>query len=110
MRYLIQFKNLIPQHKGLIIFGFFLVIHLCLLNISSAAWGDSYRILRASEYIRQLSYPSDEKRPPLFSFILSIRPSQVDPILWGRIEMLVISSVAFFVFAKLVGLYIKDKK
>jgi len=78
-----------------------LVARALLTNINSAEWGDSYRILRASNFIRQFSYPSDEKRPPLFSILLAIRPTNIDAVLWGRIFILAISFASMFVFYKL---------
>lgn len=94
----------------ILIFSCFVLLHVFLLNINVAEWGDSYRILRASEYIRNnFSYPKDEKRPPLFSALLAIRPD-VDPIFWGKIVMLVISIASFIIFEKLTRLYIREKK
>lgn len=75
-----------------------ILIRLLLLNVNSAEWGDSYRILRASNYVRQLSYPDDEKRPPLFSALLAIRPYNIDAVVWGRIFMLGISFTTLFTF------------
>ncbi len=98
------------KNYSLIIFAIYILLHSALLSINTAEWGDSYRILRASEYIREFTYPSDEKRPPLFSALLAIRPSFVDQILWGRIMMFGISIAAFIVFKKLIDLFIKDEK
>ena len=80
----ISFKK-IP--KKFYIYVLFVLLHLLLLNVNTAEWGDSYRILRASEYIRDGSYPQDEKRPPLFSFVLALRPENVDAVLWGRVVL-----------------------
>jgi len=91
-------------------FILFVVVHVALVNFNSAEWGDSYRILRASEFIRNGSYPSDEKRPPLFSAFLALRPVSVDAVIWGRVVMLIFSILSFFVFYKLVKIYIKDEK
>ena len=91
-------------------FILFIVVHIALVNFNSAEWGDSYRILRASEFIRTGSYPSDEKRPPLFSALLALRPVSVDAVIWGRVAMLIFSILSFFVFYKLVKIYIKDEK
>lgn len=92
------------------IFILFLSAHVALFNINAAEWGDSYRILRGSEYIRNISYPADEKRPPLFSFVLAIRPSFVDQIFWGRLEMLAISILAFFIFSRLCDVLLQNPK
>ncbi len=96
--------------KGtLLVFLLSLVLHIGFFNINAAEWGDSYRILRAGEYVRNLSYPEDEKRPPLFSVLLAIRPSFVDQVTWGRLEMLGVSIGIFYVFYRyLMVLFQKD--
>lgn len=86
------------------IFIFFVFVHLFLFNINAAEWGDSYRILRASEYVRKFSYPADEKRPPLYSVFLALRPAVIDQVVWGRIEMFVFSLLSFYVFYKILNL------
>jgi 4-amino-4-deoxy-L-arabinose transferase-like glycosyltransferase len=91
-------------------FGVFILLHIFLFNINTAEWGDSYRMLRASEFIRKGAYPDDEKRPPLFPVVLAIRPGAVDPVLWGRGIMFVVSVAFFLVFSSLTELYIKDKR
>ena len=94
---------------GLIYAGF-IFLHLAFFNINAAEWGDSYRILRASEYIRLGAYPTDEKRPPLFSLILAARPGHVDQIFWGRFVLLGISCATLFLFTKLARLFISNEK
>jgi len=91
--------------KTLIIFASFVLIHLLLLNVNFAEWGDSYRILRASEFLRKGTYPQDEKRQPVFSILLALRPPGVDQVLWGRIEMLVFSIALFWLFYKILHQY-----
>jgi len=94
-----------------LIYILFISLHLFLLNINVAEWGDSYRILRASEYIRNdFTYPVNEKRPPLYSLVLSLRPGFVDPILWGRVFMLIVSVIFLYTFEKFLRLFIKDEK
>lgn len=88
----------------------FFLFHFIFLNINSAEWGDSYRILRASEFIRSGVYPEDEKRPPLFSLVLSIHPNNVDVILWSRIVMLVISLLCLIIYEQLLNHYVKDSR
>lgn len=106
--------NLFEKIKAkpqLLIFGVFLLSHLLLININRVEWGDSYRILRAAEHIRDFSYPSDEKRPPLFSAFLALRPcTQLDPVLWGKIFMLLISIASFWVFLLISQRVLKNKK
>ncbi|MBU1133120.1 glycosyltransferase family 39 protein [Patescibacteria group bacterium] len=97
--------------KKIYIYLLFVVLHLFLMNVNTAEWGDTYRILRASEFIRNdFSYPLDEKRPPLFSLILAVRPSGVDQVMWGRGVMFVTSLVIFCLFDKLTDLVFKKEK
>jgi len=100
----------ITSNKIRFIFAAFLVFRLFLLNINYAEWGDSYRILRASEFIRSGSYPQDEKRQPVYSLMLAARPFGVDPVLWGRIEMLVVSVAMFWMFYKIVQQFDLSKR
>ena len=94
-----------------LIYIFFILLHLFLLNINAAEWGDSYRILRSSEYLREgISYPVDEKRPPLYSIFLATHPDFVDPVVWGRILMFFVSVAFIFVFEKFLKLFIKSEK
>jgi len=93
-----------------LIFLFFLSLHLVFFNINVAEWGDSYRFLRASEIVRNFSYPADEKRPPLFSIILAVRPNGVEQILWGRAVVLVFSIFLFILFNSFVSKYVKERK
>lgn len=100
-----NFLNLCKKHKWII---FFLLIYTLLrilfINVNSAEWGDSYRILRATEFLQNFSYPADEKRPPLFSILLIFKFTN-DPILSGRITMLVLSILnvlLFYIFCKLL--------
>ena len=92
------------------VFWLFVAIHIVLFNVNFAEWGDSYRILRGAEYIRELSYPDDEKRQPLYSIALALRPEAVDQVLWGRLEMFAISIAAFAVFYHLLDLFKLGKR
>lgn len=91
-------------------FILFIIVHIVLFNFNSAEWGDSYRILRASEFIRDGSYPSDEKRPPLFSAVLALRPFSLDAVIWGRMVLFIFSTLSFLLFYKLVKTYVKKEK
>lgn len=95
---MILLKKLIAN-KYLVLF---LTVHTFLFNINAAEWGDSYRILRASEYIRNFSYPKDEKRQPVYSLILALRPDAIDQVVWGRIIMFGVSAACFYYFSKLL--------
>jgi len=89
---------------------FFVLIHLFLFNINAAEWGDSYRILRAAQFVKNGTYPDDEKRPPLFSIILATNPSTIEPVVWARGVMFVFSVGSFIVFLKLLSLFFPDMK
>ncbi len=102
--------TLLKKIKPVHIFILFLVLHIGLLNINAAEWGDSYRILRAAEYIRNAEYPEDEKRPPLFSVVLASHPKNVDPVVWGRLVMFGLSLTAFYVFYRLVREFFPTKR
>ena len=88
----------------------FILVHFFLLNVNTAEWGDSYRILRASEFMRDGSYPEDEKRPPLYSLVLAVRPVAVDPVSWARGFMFVVGLAGFFLFEKFLKQYIRDQR
>jgi len=103
----ISFKNIPAKFYAYLLF---IVLHIALFNVNTAEWGDSYRILRASEYIRRGIYPSDEKRPPLFSALAAVRPNSVDPVVWGKVVVFVFSILALIIFDKLTQIYIKDEK
>ena len=92
------------------VYVLFIALHVFLFNVNVSEWGDSYRILRASEFIRQGSYPIDEKRPPLFSIILSVRPDSVDPVVWGRVVMFIFSVLSLYIFDKLTKIQVKNEK
>ncbi|KKS61483.1 MAG: hypothetical protein UV27_C0001G0049 [candidate division WWE3 bacterium GW2011_GWA1_42_46] len=88
----------------------FILVHFLLLNANTAEWGDSYRILRASEFIRDGSYPEDEKRPPLYSIVLAVRPESVNSVMWARGFMFVAGLAGMFLFGKFLGQFIKDER
>lgn len=93
-----MFYKIISNKSIFIIFLVFTAAHAWLFNINYAEWGDSYRILRASEYIRQGTYPDDEKRAPFYSLLLALRPENVDQVTWGRVEMFGLSLLFFVIF------------
>ncbi len=91
-------------------YTFFIFLHVFLFNVNTAEWGDSYRILRAAEYIRSGTYPEDEKRPPLYSAILALRPEATDPVQWARGIMFAVSLAGFFLFDKFLRRHVKDSR
>lgn len=109
IKFMILQKNII-SYKKLLIYAFFIVLHVSLFNINAVEWGDTYRILRASEFIRQGSYPEDEKRPPLFSAVLALRPQNVEQVFWGKITLFAFSLGVFVLFDKFLQKFIKNEK
>jgi len=60
--------------------------------------------------MRVSEYPEDEKRPPLFSAILSLYPEGVDPLIFGRLVMTVVSSLSILLFFLVAKRFIKSEK
>jgi hypothetical protein len=101
----------IKSKPVILIFALFLLAHLVLFSVNKVEWGDSYRILRASEYIREFSYPIDEKRPPLYSALLALRPIVgLNPVVWGKGVMLGVSIASFYVFYLLAKEIFSDEE
>ncbi|MFH1565746.1 MAG: glycosyltransferase family 39 protein [bacterium] len=98
--------------KHLILFiSFFVIVKIAFFYLTSAEWGDSYRFFKAGEYLSHFSYPLDEKRLPLFPFVLA--PAffiNVNPLLWGRLVVLVLSSLCLILTFKLGKLLLKNEK
>lgn len=98
-----KIKSSFQGHRYFWIFLFFyLIFRVLIINTNSAEWGDSYRILRATEFLQNYTYPEDEKRPPLFSFVLLAKFHE-DPVTSGRVSMLIISIVNLILFYYLVS-------
>ena len=87
---MLKIINFLTKYKYIIFIILYLVFRVAILNINSAEWGDSYRILRATDYLKSFTYPSDEKRPPLFSALLLLNPLN-DAIAGSRVIMLLLS-------------------
>lgn len=102
-------RKLITSKKTWI-FILFITLHIVLFNVNYVEWGDSYRILRASEFIREGSYPIDEKRPPIYSLLLATRPDSVDAVTYGRVVMLLLSTLGFFLFESFFKQFVKERK
>ncbi len=87
----------------------FLAVHLYFFSFNTAEWGDSYRILRASEAVRKGYYPSDEKRPPLTAFLIATQPSNIDQVVYARLLLMIFSFGAYLLFYSLLKIFIEDK-
>lgn len=99
-------SSLLEQKYFWIFLFFYLIFRIFIINTNSAEWGDSYRILRASEYLQTFTYPEDEKRPPLFSVLLLIKLHE-DPVLAGRIVMIFVSLINLFLLYTLSSKILK---
>ncbi len=102
-------RKLREFNPNFFVFILFVLVHLLFLNVNAAEWGDTYRLLRAAEFIKSFTYPFDEKRPPLFSALLAFNPAVISPVLWGRIVLFTASVSSFIVFSKLCDFFL-DKK
>lgn len=103
---MMQLKALLTRYPVYVLVFFYALVHLALLNVNVAEWGDSYRILRAALYIDKLSYPENEKRPPLFSALISLFPQSPDPVLWGRVTVFGLGVATFAMYLKLLRNYL----
>lgn len=98
----LKIANYFKSHLFLSLLLVYVLSHILVININSAEWGDSYRILRSALSIEDsLSYPSDEKRPPLMAAMLAIRPDDIDPVSWGRVFVFGIGVLSFMLFFRL---------
>lgn len=88
--------------KLILFFVAYLIFRLAIFNVNSAEWGDSYRILRATNSLENFTYPKDEKRPPLYSAFLILIPKNFDPVEGGRLLMVIVSVITVFLFLKLL--------
>ena len=105
----LKITEIIKNKPFIILFVLYLFSHMLLININIAEWGDSYRILRAALQLeRGEGYPIDEKRPPLMSILLSVRPDFVDPVLWGRLFVFVVGALSFVIFFRFSKEFVKD--
>lgn len=107
-----EISKFLLKNKYLLFFSLYFLFRISILNINSAEWGDSYRILRATNYLEFGSYPEDEKRPPLFSFLLLIKLVS-DPIISSRIIMMFISFLVlgfFYLLLKEISYKISENQ
>lgn len=108
-KYMNQLKNLLATKPLLVLIAAYVLLHIVLFNINVAEWGDSYRILRASLYIDNLSYPADEKRPPLFSALIALFPQQPNPVFWGRVTVFFVGLASFGLFLLLLKKFLQSQ-
>ncbi|NMB69988.1 glycosyltransferase family 39 protein [candidate division WWE3 bacterium] len=101
-------KNIQKNSVGIVL-ALSILSHIFLINFNAAEWGDSYRILRAAQLSRTGFYPIDEKRPPLFSLIIANYPEGMDPLMFGRVVMTVVSILSIVAFYFLAKRFIKSQ-
>ena len=84
--------KLLQNNKPFFIFlGIYVLLRLIFINVNYTEWGDTFRMIRASEFLSNGSWPWDEKRWPFYSFLLVPGSYLNAPILWGRLLGVVIS-------------------
>lgn len=80
------------KHRDLILFLLiYVLIRILLFNINYTEWGDTFRMVRAAEFLSNFSWPWDEKRWPFYSILLIPGIWLNAPILWGRFIAIIIS-------------------
>lgn len=82
----------LKEYKFVVIFLLvYVVFRIIIINVNITEWGDSFRILRAAQFILKFSYPLDEKRLPFFSALLAPGLLFLEPVLWGRIFAIILT-------------------
>lgn len=69
----------------------YLIVRVILLNTNYTEWGDTFRMIRAADYLSHGSWPWDEKRWPLYSVLLIPGIWLNAPVFWGRVLSVLIS-------------------
>lgn len=101
----------IKDNRALFIFlGVYLVIRVFLLNINYTEWGDTFRMIRAADYLSKASWPWDEKRWPLYSVFLIPGVWLNIPVFWGRVIAILISSASLGMIYAFYLKYISKNK
>ena len=94
--------ELIKKYRYIIFFLLgYIALRVLIINVNVTEWGDSFRILRAAEYLLNFSYPLDEKRLPIFSALLAPGLLFIEPVLWGRIYAILAAVVNLILTAVL---------
>lgn len=76
------FQN--PQNLLLLFILIYLVIRIAIVNINFTEWGDTFRMIRAADFLSNGLWPWDEKRWPFYSVLLVPGIWLNDPLFWGR--------------------------
>lgn len=85
-------KRVIHDNRLLFIFliGYF-VARVLLININYTEWGDTFRMIRAADYLSHGTWPWDEKRWPLYSVFLIPGIWMNAPVFYGRVLSILVS-------------------
>ncbi len=90
----------------LLILAFYLLARILLINLNYTEWGDTFRMVRGSEFLANFDWPWDEKRWPFYSVVLIPGILFGQPILFGRVIGILISLLTliyiYFFYKKLV--------
>ena len=95
------FKKLAVVNFFLIFTIIYLLIRIGLFNINYVEWGDTFRMIRAAEFLSDGTWPWDEKRWPFYSILLIPGVVFDAPILWGRVLIFIASIGTFILTYKL---------
>jgi len=109
---MIRLLKLLQQNKlFFILLGLYILLRLIFLNVNYTEWGDTFRMVRASDFLSHLSWPWDEKRWPFYSLLLVPGIYLNAPILWGRLLGTIISSLTLtFIYLIYLNFISKDKR
>ena len=94
LNYLRKYNNLF-----LIFIIIYLILRAFFINVNFTEWGDTFRMIRAAEFMTHGAWPWDEKRWPAYSLLLVPGIWTQSVILWGRILSLVATlGTLYFVY------------
>jgi len=89
---------ILSTYKPFLIFLLiYIVVRVLIFNINSAEWGDTYRMVRASEFLTKGIWPWDEKRWPMFSVLLMPGIYFKNAILWGKLLVFIVSLLTLII-------------
>ncbi len=93
IEYMNKINKLVRANLSLfILLGAYILVRILLININYTEWGDTFRMIRAADYISHFSWPWDEKRWPFYSVLLVPGILMNAPVFWGRILSIIISA------------------
>lgn len=85
-------QKIIKENRPFLIFlAIYVVLRILIFNINYTEWGDTFRMIRAADYLSDGSWPWDEKRWPFYSLLLIPGIWLNAPVFWGRVVSLLTS-------------------